>query len=82
MTGLQLAERLRQLDPNLPILFIAGYASLGTGSQLPGPYLRKPSLKQPWLDVCGSCYKASKATSSAAFCPETPARAPETCSTF
>jgi two-component system, cell cycle sensor histidine kinase and response regulator CckA len=45
LTGIQLAERLRTLDPTLPILFTSGYTSreLGrTPDDPPSPFLPKP----------------------------------------
>lgn len=45
LTGIEMAERLRGLDPHLPILFTSGYTSreLGrTPDDPPSPFLPKP----------------------------------------
>lgn len=45
LTGIELAERLRETDPTLPILFTSGYTSreLGrTPDDPPTPFLPKP----------------------------------------
>ncbi len=40
MDGISLAERLRAIDPEMPILFMTGYA--GRVKDAPGPVLPKP----------------------------------------
>ncbi len=45
MNGGELAARLRELRPNLHVIFMSGYASatrLHSGFELPGWYLQKP----------------------------------------
>ncbi len=52
--GLELAARLRQRWPGLPVLFISGYAEPlveGTGSALTNPMLAKPFTPRQFLDA-------------------------------
>jgi CheY-like chemotaxis protein len=42
MSGRQLGERLRQLRPEVPLLFMSGFTSPGIAADLPGPFLSKP----------------------------------------
>ncbi|MHA6689691.1 hybrid sensor histidine kinase/response regulator [Devosia sp. A449] len=42
MTGVELAERARELQPNLPILLATGYADLPSGTSTNLPRLSKP----------------------------------------
>jgi two-component system cell cycle sensor histidine kinase/response regulator CckA len=46
MNGRELAERVRQRKPQLPILFISGYPSPRTTEALPGPILIKPFTEE------------------------------------
>jgi CheY-like chemotaxis protein len=42
MSGLQLAERLRQLRPGLPVLFVSGHDESAAGLPPTAPWLEKP----------------------------------------
>ncbi len=42
MTGIELAERIRELRPALPIILASGYADLPTGRDLGMPRIEKP----------------------------------------
>jgi signal transduction histidine kinase len=42
MTGIELSERIREVNPSLPVILATGYAELPTGSGLELPRLNKP----------------------------------------
>jgi CheY-like chemotaxis protein len=51
MTGVQLAERLRQSHPGLPVILVSGYAELPPEAAVDLPRLAKPFSQQALLEI-------------------------------
>jgi len=57
MTGLDLAEKIKQLRPKIPIIIATGYAELPPGATLEFPRLSKPYSQQ---ELCEALERASR----------------------
>jgi signal transduction histidine kinase len=51
MTGLELARRIHQGSPSLPVILVSGYADLPSSMEIEIPRLAKPYKQQDLLDV-------------------------------
>ena len=51
MTGLELARRIHQGWPSLPVILVSGYADLSASVETRIPRLAKPYKQQDLLDV-------------------------------
>ncbi len=65
MTGLQLADRLRRLRPDLPVLLATGYADLQGPAADQVPRLSKPFTQHAIIDAIESCLAAVASRQSA-----------------
>jgi signal transduction histidine kinase len=51
MTGLELARRIHQGSPSLPVILVSGYADLPASAEIQMPRLAKPYKQQDLLDL-------------------------------
>ncbi len=65
LTGPELAKRLLQRRPTLPVVFISGYTRDQVGDDLPGPLLPKPFQVQALLDLVSNTLALARPTASA-----------------
>ncbi len=54
-SGQLVAEKLRSLKPELPVLFISGYPRMDLGEDLNGGYLQKPFTRGQLIEAVGQC---------------------------
>jgi FixJ family two-component response regulator len=61
MTGAQLADRVRERDPSLPVVMVSGYADLAAGGSGDLPRLAKPFSQGALTDILAQALKRARA---------------------
>lgn len=64
MSGVELATRVREREPALPVVFVSGFSDAVQPSELPGPFLQKPFSTSRLLAVMSEVTIGRKAASS------------------
>ncbi|MDQ8048531.1 response regulator [Luteibacter sp.] len=61
MTGAQLAQRVRELAPSLPVVMVTGYADLAGGAHVDIPRLAKPFSQGALTEILARALKRAQA---------------------